>query len=108
MSRWWSPAGWRMPWRRNRPLDCAEVGRVLQQFLDGELDEHRRHLVHDHLEDCVRCGLEAEVYERIKVALAVRDTTIAGDDPVLHRLHDFAAHLVRGDERDDEQHDGDG
>jgi anti-sigma factor RsiW len=47
--------------RRRRPLDCRQVGRVLQRDLDGELDPTGKEAVRLHLEDCLRCGLAASV-----------------------------------------------
>lgn len=57
----------RLPWRRTpRPMTCHEVAAVLQAFLDDETDEVAARRVADHLHDCVRCGMEAATYERIK------------------------------------------
>jgi anti-sigma factor RsiW len=79
----------------NTPMDCHQVGRLLQRYLDGELDELRTRRLAAHLEDCRRCGLEADTYEQIKVSLAQRR---AHDRPLdaLERLNDFAYQLVRG------------
>jgi anti-sigma factor RsiW len=49
---------------------CHEVGRFLQIYLDGELDQSRIATVAGHLEHCRRCGMEADAYERIKASLA--------------------------------------
>lgn len=60
-------------WRRrrsDRPA-CRQVLRILQAYLDGELDADGAALVSAHLaEDCHRCGLEAEAYRAIKATLA--------------------------------------
>lgn len=57
-------------WRRSRgALGCHEVGRRLQVYLDGEIDEERARLVAAHLEECLRCGMEAETYSAIKRCL---------------------------------------
>jgi anti-sigma factor (TIGR02949 family) len=81
----------------NAPMDCHEVGQLLQRYLDGELDESRARRLAAHLEDCRRCGLEADTYEQIKASLAHRR---AHDVPLdaLERLNEFAHQLVRGDE----------
>lgn len=78
--------------RFRRPTDeasCREVSRMLQAYLDGHVDEvtARR-----HLEACRRCGLEAEVYTRIKDALSRMDRDVSSL-PVA-RLRDFARRLV--------------
>jgi anti-sigma factor RsiW len=85
--RWW-----------RRPLSCEQVGALLQQFLDGELDDQRTALIAEHLEDCRRCGLEADTYLGIKASLASR-ADLADDDPVLARLRAFAAEISSRDER---------
>jgi anti-sigma factor RsiW len=82
--------------RRNRPMTCREVGRVLQRYLDGELDEHRSRLLAAHLEDCRRCGLEAATYQRIKSALAANQRPVPAD--ALARLRQFGERLACGDD----------
>lgn len=55
--------------RFHRPTDeagCREMSRTLQAYLDGHVDEVTARRVARHLEACRRCGLEAEVYTRIK------------------------------------------
>jgi len=77
-------------------MDCHEVGALLQHFLDDELDERRAARIAAHLEDCRRCGLEAEAYEQIKVSLVGRRP----DVPLgaLERLREFGRHLAQGEE----------
>jgi len=75
---------------------CRDVGRVLQSYLDGELDAAHTAEVATHLEHCVRCGMEADVYTRIQRALARRAD---GADPhpenrlAIERLRRFATTL---------------
>lgn len=85
--------------RRSRPLSCAQVGRLLQRYLDHELGPDRDRKIAEHLEDCRRCGLEVEAYELIKASLAERAPRPVAD-PALDRLREFAERLVReGDDR---------
>jgi anti-sigma factor RsiW len=49
---------------------CHDVGRILQQYLDEDLDQAQVKKVAAHLEHCRRCGMEAETYVRIKESLA--------------------------------------
>ena len=58
--------------RRRGPggLSCHEVARTLQAYLDDESDPALRARMAEHLDECVRCGLEADVYRRIKSSLA--------------------------------------
>lgn len=76
-------------------LPCSEVGKLLQTYLDGELDELRARAVAGHLEDCVRCGMAAETYEQIKAAL--RRTSSSVSEEPLRRLRAFADDLAAGD-----------
>lgn len=81
--------------RFHRPTDeasCREVSRTLQAYLDGHVDEVTARRVARHLEACRRCGLEAEVYSRIKEALSRMDRDVSSL-PVA-RLRDFARRLV--------------
>lgn len=71
---------------------CREVSRALQAYLDGHIDEVTARRVARHLEACRRCGLEAEVYTRIKEAVSRMDRDLSSL-PVT-RLRDFAQRLA--------------
>jgi anti-sigma factor RsiW len=75
-----------------RQMSCAEVGMILQHYLDGELDDTRARRLAHHLDDCRRCGLEADTYERIKVSLADRRAPVPPDS--LARLREFSARIM--------------
>lgn len=75
---------------------CREVGRVLQSYLDGELDDLQVRNVTAHLERCRRCGLNADTYARIQLALwrAGQDRQMRPeDDLAIERLRRFATTL---------------
>lgn len=55
--------------RRRNELSCHQVALVLQQYLDAELEPAEVPKVLEHLESCRDCGLEAELYGRIKSTL---------------------------------------
>lgn len=82
---------------RGRPerLSCRQVAEVLQTYLDAELDEQTVRKVAAHLDDCRRCGLEAETYEALKVSLG-RGRSGLTQEPVA-RLRAFGENLARGD-----------
>ncbi|MGH8300117.1 MAG: anti-sigma factor family protein [Steroidobacteraceae bacterium] len=82
----WDPA-------RSR-LRCLATMRVLQSYLDGTLDEVSTRRVAAHLEDCRRCGLEAEVYEQIKASLGQQDQPV--DPRAIERLRQFGEQLAHG------------
>jgi anti-sigma factor (TIGR02949 family) len=75
--------------------DCHEVGRVLQAYLDGEVDEATARRVAPHLDACRRCGLEAEVYENIKTALASHAPRV--DPATIERLRRFGDAVAAGE-----------
>ncbi|AYV26444.1 anti-sigma factor family protein [Streptomyces avidinii] len=82
---WWA----RRPGERR--MNCIQVARVLQSYLDGESDEVTARRVAAHLEDCRRCGLEASVYREIHHALARRAEP---DSDAVARLRQFGQSLL--------------
>lgn len=50
-------------------MSCSQVEAVLQQYLDEELDPAEVPKVLAHLEKCKDCGLEADLYNRIRGSL---------------------------------------
>ncbi|MDQ3569080.1 MAG: zf-HC2 domain-containing protein [Actinomycetota bacterium] len=78
--------------RRSDEASCREVSRVLQAYLDGQVDELSARRVARHLDACRRCGLEAEVYARIKDSVGRMDRDVSSL-PVA-RLRDFARRLA--------------
>ena len=78
-----------------RPMSCEEVGRWLQHYLDGELDDRRSERLAAHLDDCRRCGLEADTYRRIKQSLTEQQSTVPADS--LARLREFGERIARSD-----------
>jgi len=75
-------------------MSCAEVGAVLQRYLDDELDGTTSPLVEAHLEMCRKCGLEASIYTDVKNALAKN-----GDLPEdsVRRLREFGERIAHGE-----------
>lgn len=75
-----------------RGMTCSQVAAVLQQYLDSELDPAQIPKVLAHLEACRECGLEADVYRRIKESLVQQRQ--APDDESLDRLRAMAQELA--------------
>lgn len=76
-------------------LSCPEVGRLLQRFLDGELtDDVEIEMLSAHLDECKRCGLEADIYRKIKASLAGRREPVSAES--VARLRRFGEALARG------------
>lgn len=83
------------PWHAaSNRARCMATMRVLQRYLDGTLDDTSARRVTTHLEACRRCGLEAEVYQQIKVALGDHNRRI--DPQTIERLRRFGEQLVQG------------
>ena len=78
-------------WAR-RPLMCPEVGRLLQRYLDGEIDELKAQRIARHLEDCRRCGMKAETYLAIKRSLREHGPSVPTE--TVDRLRAFAERLA--------------
>ena len=79
--------------RGNTEVNCREVGRVLQSYLDGDVESDFADKIAAHLEKCKDCGLEYETYSRIKDSLATQaDAEI--DSEAIARLRDFGRNLA--------------
>lgn len=79
---------------RRRRLSCREVGRLLQSYLDDEDTGGRSEQIRAHLDDCRRCGLEADTYRRIMDALAERAEPLP--EASIERLRSFGRALAVG------------
>lgn len=79
--------------RRSPPSrsECHRIGRLLQRYLDSELDVDSACTVLIHLEECKRCGLEAASYREIKQSLR---RTGRPDQETASRLRKFAEGLT--------------
>lgn len=73
-------------------LSCHTVGKLLQTYLDGELQDARTVLIAEHLDECLRCGLEASRYRWLKAHLA--GFAPNPDQRQLDRLRTFADDLA--------------
>ncbi len=84
-----------MFWRRRRrddALDCGQVARVLQSYLDDELTVTTAREVADHLEQCRRCGMEADTYRDLKQRLSRFADPV--DQVAVERLRRFVDELA--------------
>jgi len=79
--------------RRRRPVvDCHEVGRVLQSYLDDNVEPGFAGKIAAHLDECRKCGLEATTYIQIKDSLA--ETRPEVDADAMERLRRFGSRLT--------------
>jgi anti-sigma factor RsiW len=84
--------------RFRRSTDCRAVGRRLQAYLDGEIDDLRRDQISEHLDACRACGLELSTYREVKGSLSRGPTPVADD--ALDRLRRFGDELATSDSPD--------
>ena len=82
---------------------CLEVGRRLQSYLDGHVDDLTATRLTRHLELCRRCGMKADTYRAIKKSLARRAEPV--DPDAVARLRAFGEELLAAD---DDPGQGDG
>ncbi|MBU6495425.1 MAG: zf-HC2 domain-containing protein [Acidobacteria bacterium] len=84
---------------------CHEMGKWLQNYLDGEIDSATADQVRDHLVTCVKCGMEFETYRRIVESLDERPSTpaVISDDVAVARLRRFAENLTMGNPLDEDE-----
>jgi len=73
-------------------MNCKDVALRLQTYLDGELDEARMEQIRAHLDACVACGLEADVFANIKKDLTAQ--AVPADSDALARLRAFSARIA--------------
>ena len=76
--------------RRDARIGCMAVARVLQAYLDGEVDQDTARRVGAHLDVCRRCGMTAHTYRAIKDSLARAG---GWDELTRRRLEEFAGSL---------------
>ena len=80
----------RRTYRVHEPVDCAEVGRALQHFLDDQLSELDARAIAAHLDACRMCGMEADAYRALQRSLRQRQPI---SDATAERLRAFARDL---------------
>ncbi len=81
--------------RRRKPqVDCREVGRVLQSYLDDNVEPGFAGKIAAHLDECKKCGLEASTYTEIKRSLGERRPKVDGE--AIERLRSFGSKLTDG------------
>jgi mycothiol system anti-sigma-R factor len=81
--------------------DCREVLEEVYLYLDLECSEHRRLLIHEHLEECSSCLREYGIEQEVKALVARCCGAEAAPVELQQRLRAKLADLVvfEGDER---------
>jgi anti-sigma factor RsiW len=78
---------------RQARIGCMKVAKVLQGYLDGEIDHETAERVGVHLEICRRCGMKADTYRAIKASLARQGEW---DDLTRRRIEEFTRRFREG------------
>ena len=83
----------RRRWYRlnSRSVKCCELGKVLQSYLDRDLEPDFADKITVHLEDCRKCGLDLDAYQRIKDSLAAKLPEV--DTEAIAHLRQFGNEL---------------
>ena len=72
-------------------LACSDVLKVIQAYIDGEIDADTARKVATHLDRCHPCTEEEHIYGQIKTSLARRRHHV--DMDVLEQLMSFGERL---------------
>lgn len=83
---------------------CLQVGRELQSYLDGRVDDLTAARLSRHLELCRRCGMKADTYRQIKQSLARRAEPV--DPDAVARLRAFGQELLFSEDDEPGREDG--
>ena len=75
-----------------KKVNCTEVARRLQTYLDGELEDDWRERVQAHLEECKCCVVDEAAFSAIKMELST--LTAPPESDALARLRDFSARIA--------------
>ncbi len=82
-----------MMWRRHS-LSCRRVRRLMHGFLDGEIPAEQAERVAAHLDECVACGIEAEVLRDVVRAIGRQRPDL--DPAAIVRLQAHVDRVVGG------------
>lgn len=72
-------------------MSCGDVLKVIQSYIDGEIDADTARKVASHLDQCRPCADEEHIYGQIKTSLARRRRHV--DMEVLEQLMSFGERL---------------
>lgn len=71
---------------------CREVALRLQTFLDEELADAQMSDIQAHLDACIDCGYEADMYRELKKDISL--VTVPTDSEAIERLKAFSARIA--------------
>lgn len=74
-------------------MSCRKAMKVMQAYLDGEVEENVAKKVAKHLNACEDCDKESLVFKKIKASLANRPENV--NQEILNSLSAFTQDLVK-------------
>jgi len=74
-------------------MSCRKALKLMQSYLDGEVEEKLALKVAKHLNACKDCDEESLVYKKIKASLANRPPHVSQD--IIDSLTDFTQNLSK-------------
>lgn len=74
-------------------MDCQEVKKFLQVYIDGELDEEDRRVLEEHLAACPDCRASVEYDRRFRDAIRARVPKISAPDDFKQQLTEAMARV---------------
>ncbi len=81
-------------------VECSEVLDRVYEYLDGELDRDRVHVIKEHLDECAPClrefGLEEAVKALIKRSCGRDDVPVYLRHKVMTRIDAVRVELLEG------------
>jgi len=72
-------------------MNCSDVAKVLQSYLDGEVSAETASKVALHLDACNGCGLECSKFQQIKDSMGRFRREL--DPSAVTRIEDFISRL---------------
>lgn len=60
------------PEHDNKHLDCAEIEKLVQRFLDDQLNEEENRMFEAHLEYCLPCDKKVEFEVKLKKMMKLK------------------------------------
>ncbi len=60
------------PEHDNKHLDCAAIEKLVQRFLDGQLNEEENRMFEEHLDYCLPCDKKVEFEVKLKKLMKLK------------------------------------
>ena len=58
--------------KEKRRYDCADIEKLAQQYIDGQLNEEQNRLFEEHLEYCLPCDKKIQFELKLKAIVRIK------------------------------------